>query len=261
MNKKLVAAALLGLFSSAAHAARTDVELRNNFTDYSKGFGNRRETSFGSTFDLGATAFTFTGTQGRRKFGGESFSAVRGAATVYHDWSDRLHTRTSIGLSENKPVFAARELSHDFNYKLRDNLVATVGGRVARYAGGRDVRSVSAGGTYYFGGGFVTYRYSRYDTDRLGTSNGHMATFRLKDSGGRGSTQLWLGAGTSLHDQEASLAGTRGKFRSLTLQRVQPIAGPLALSLSLGRTQYDLANAKYHGTSAMLGLSFSRARR
>lgn len=109
----------------------------------------------------------------------------------------------------------------------------------------------------YFSGGFATYRFTAYNVDRLGKSHGHLATVRIKDGKGLGSTQLWVGSGSSLHEEDILLSGREGKFRSVALSRVQPLKGPVSLTISLGRTWYNTATADYRGTKASVGLSFS----
>ena len=247
------------LFACAATAQAADnrVSLTTERADYSNDFGKRRIITAESTTDTGSTAFTVTVSHGKRTFEEESFSAVRVSGTVFHDWSDRLYTRTSFGLSSDKPVFATRELSNDVNFKLLPNTVVTVGAKHARYHDNRDAISWSAGGSWYFAGGLVSYRYSSFDVDKLGKSHGHLATVRLKDGKGRGSTQLWLGKGTSLHEQELLLEGRRGTYRSVVLQRVQPAKGPVSFTASLGRTWFDTAVTEYRGTTASVGLSYT----
>lgn len=231
--------------------------LTTELTDYSSGFGRRRETTAEYNADFGRTAFTIGASQARRKFEAESFKAVEISGTVFHDWNDRLYTRTHVALASNKPIFASRQVANDFNVKLLSNAVVTVGGKYARYYGDRDVLSWSAGGTWYFRGGFASYRYSNYDVDRLGNSHSHLASFRLKDPRGSGQTQLWLGSGTSLHEQEVLLSGRKGSYRSVALQRVQPIKGQLSLNLTVGRTWYDTSATDYRGTTASIGLNYS----
>jgi YaiO family outer membrane protein len=242
--------------AQAADLKSNKFSVSSEYTNFSGGFGKRLETSAESTTDLGKTAFTISASHGKRKYENDSFSAARLSGTVYHDWSGRFYTRTSAAVSSNKPVYATRELANDFNYKLLPNAVLTVGGKYARYYDNTDALSWSAGGTWYFASGLVTYRYTGFDVQKLGKSHGHLASFRLKDGGG--STQLWLGAGTSLHEQQLQSVGREGRYRSVAVQRVQPIKGPVALSVSINRSWYDTPGVKYRGTTASVGLTFNR---
>jgi YaiO family outer membrane protein len=244
----------LVLTAGPAWASDNSVGLSTNYTDYSKAFGSRRESAAESTTKLGSTSFTLGVTQGRRKYADESYSAVRVSGTVYQNWTDRLYTRTYGSLSSDKPVFATREIGTDLNLKLLSATVATLGAKAARYSGRRDAWAWSLGATQYFRGGFATYRFTQYDVERLGKTRGHMATVRVKDGAGAGATQLWLGTGNSLHE-ELFTADRRGKFRTVAIQRVQPIKGPVALTLSVGRTWYDTSAADYRGTRLSLGLT------
>jgi YaiO family outer membrane protein len=261
----LIGFALLGSASAASAAPAPDrprikmvdpkILLSAQYTTFTDGFGSRRQTSAEYSADFGRTSITLNATQARRKFATESFSAVEVSGTVFHDWSDKLYTRTHVALSSDKPVFASRQLATDLNLKLIPSTVLTVGGKYARYHGNRDVYSWSAGGTWYFGDGSVAYRFTLSDVDKLGKSHSHLATIRLKDPRGSGLTQLWLASGTSLHEQEVLLSGDKGSFKSIALQRVQPIAGPIALNLTLGRAWYDTGSTDYQGTTASIGLA------
>lgn len=243
--------------ATLANAADPKIIVATEHTDYSGGFGKRMETSVESSMDIGNTGFSVNVAHGRREVGGDRFKALRLGGVVYRDWSDKFYTRTTMGISSNKPVFATRELANDFNYKLLPNAVATVGAKHARYHGGIDVLTLSAGASWYFKGGFASYRFSSFDVDKAGKGHGHLASFRLKDPRGAGYTQLWAGIGSSLHEQQIYLADSKGKYRSVALQRVQPVAGPVAVSLSLGRTWYDTPATDYRGTTASVGLVLS----
>jgi YaiO family outer membrane protein len=229
--------------------------LSTQYTHFTDGFGKRRQTGAHYSVDFGKTAFTIGASQTKRTFATETFKAVELSGTLYHDWNDRIYTRTSAAISADKPVYASRQIANDFNFKVMPQAILTVGGKYARYFGNRDVLSWSAGGSYYFGGGFASYRFTAYDVDKLGSSHSHLATFRVNDPRGSGQTQLWLGAGTSLHEQEVLLSGQKGSYKSVALQRIQPVSGDLSLSLTLGRTWYDTTN-DYRGTNASIGLNY-----
>jgi YaiO family outer membrane protein len=250
---------LLAPLLAAASAAPADLNLRmtTEATNFSKDFGKRRETTLESTFDLGATKLVMGGSHGRRSYADESYSGYQAKGTAYHDWTDRLSSKTSIGAASNSPVFARRELAQDFSYKLLPNTLVTVGARYANYFGDTDVISWSAGASWYFRGGFASYRFSRHDVDKLGNGVGHLATIRLRDPNGSGHTQAWLSAGTTLHEGEAIGLGNRGNYRGVHVQRVQPIAGPIGVSMGVGRTWYETNAAQYHGTQATIGLAVS----
>lgn len=246
------------LFACPAAAQAADKYwVGSEFTTYSNGFGSRRETTAQSSFDLGRTVFTIGATQGTRKFASGSSSAARVAGSVSHDWTDRFYTRTTFTLSSNKPVFATREVGTDFNYKVTRSTVVTAGVKQSRYFGNRDAFAWSAGGSWHFSRGMLSYRYTNYDIQNLGSSNGHVASLRFNDAKAGGSTQLWLSAGSSLQEQELALAGSRGSYRSIALQRVQPIKGPVSLQIAVGNTWYRTPGADYRGTKASIGLAFT----
>jgi YaiO family outer membrane protein len=253
----LLVAPLLLLCAAGANAADSRFSLTTERTNYSGAFGKRQEMAVESSTDFGRTTLVLGATHGHRDFTGESFSAVQISGILYHDWSNRLFTRTSVAAASNKPVFATREFGQDINYKFLSNTIVTVGAKYARYYGDRQARSLSVGGTQYFGGGLLSYRYSAFDLGKFGRSHSHLASFRIKDGKGGGSTQLWLGAGTAVHELQLLPNISAGKYRSVTLQRVQPITGPVALNVAIGRTWYDTPAAKYHGTVGSVGLTFT----
>ncbi|MGH8524210.1 MAG: YaiO family outer membrane beta-barrel protein [Gammaproteobacteria bacterium] len=257
---KLLCVPFLLFCAASASAADNRYSLTSERTDYSGSFGKRQETTVESTTGFGDTSFVVGVSHAKRDFNTDSFSALQLSGTVYHDWSDRLYTRSSVTAASNKPVFATREFAQDINYKILSNTVVTVGGKYARYYGDRQARSLSVGGTQYFGGGYVSYRYSAFDLGKLGRSHSHLATFRLKDGKGAGSTQLWLGMGTALHELQLQPGLSTGKSRGITLQRVQPIKGPVAFNIAIGRAWYDTPAGKYHGTLASIGLTLTSRR-
>ena len=242
----------------APPATGTKITLSNEITDFSGPFGKRRETTLESSFDLGRTTLVLSGSHATRKFEGESFKGLQLGAIAFHDWTDRFSSRTTVTLADKSPAFARTELAHDISYKLIPNALLTVGGKYARYDGNVDVKSLFAGGSLYFRGGFATYRLGVHDVDNRGHQFSHLASFRLKDPKGSGQSQLWLAAGTALQEQEVLAAGRKGKYRGFHLQRVQPIAGPVALSFGLGRTWYDTPASNYHGTKATVGITLTR---
>lgn len=252
-----IGAPLILMCAATAQAADGKLLLSNERMNYTGSYGKLQETSLVSSSDLGATAFSLGATYGKRDFGTGSASAVRFTGTLYHDFGERFFTRTSIAASNSKPVFATREFAQDLNFKPLRNAVLTVGGKYARYFDNREALSWSAGGTYYFGRGLATYRFSSFDVTRLGKSRGHLGTIRIKDGSGAGSTQLWLGSGTSLHDQLQLRVTPEGKYRSAAIQRVQPLNGSLGLNVALGRTWYQTSSGRYNGTSLTVGLTVS----
>lgn len=252
----ILAPALLSCTVSA-NAANTKVAVATEQTNYSGALGKRVENSVETTTDLGNTGFTISVSHGKRDVGNERFKSLRLGGVVYHDWSDKFYTRTTLGASSDKPVFATRELATDFNYKLLPNTVVTIGAKYARYHQGRDVVSWSAGASWYFKRGLATYRLTASEADKSGRGVAHLATVRLKDSKGAGYSQLWAATGSSLQDSDILLGPDKSKFRGLTLQRVQPLKGPVALHVSAGRNWYETAAHDYKGTTGSIGLAIS----
>lgn len=243
-------------FDLKAIAASVDGE----YLSYSSGFGSRRIVNATSKTDFGATDLTLGISQGERKAEGESHNAVRGSATLVHNWSSRVSTRTTARLSTNSPVFASRELAQDISYALPSGTVATIGGRYSRYYGGRDALSWSVGAAQYFRDGFISYRLTAYDIDRIGNSVGHVVSAKLSDP--YGSTQLWVGhSNGAAIDSDDLLISDKGKFTEVTLRRTQKVKGGLAFTAGVKQNWYRTDLAKFNGTGFHLGLAYLPAGR
>lgn len=256
-----VAAAAQGTPSESppAGGTRSSGQVLLEYTDFSNSFGQRKVGTLEYDLDFGGTHMALTASQGQREYVGQTFNATRGGVAVTHDWSERFYTRTAVSVSTNDPVFPLVEAQQEFNFRVTPELVLQAGGRYSRYYGGRDAISWSAGATYYFRGGSVSYRYTGYDVEGLGTTAGHTASIRLDDPGhGRGFTQAWFGAGNNVQEYEALPQLFRGHYYSVALRRVQPLTELLALNLGVTQAWYDTGLTKYEGTTVRLGLGINR---
>ncbi len=243
--------------ATPANATESTVEATLEYTDFTGDFGEREVGTLQYDMDFGDTTVVLTGSQGRREFEDSTFHATRGSVAVYHDWTDWFSTRTSAAVATDDPVFPTLEFAQDLNFEVAPNLVLLAGGKYTRYFGDRDAWSWSGGATYYFRGGFVSYRYTGYDVEGLGNTHGHLASLRLNDPRGRGFTQFWLGAGTAVQEYEALPDVFEGDYRSVAVRRVQPLTDSLALNVAASHAWYDTGLIDYEGTTVRLGLSFS----
>ncbi len=228
--------------------------LDGEYLSYSGPYGSRRIINGTSRVDLGKTNVSIGVANGQRKAGDDKFNATRATVAVAHDWTKRISTRTSVSISSDKPVFVNREFLQEVSYKPLPSTVLTLGGKYSRYYGGVDALSWSAGVAQYFGGGSVSYRFSTYDVQHIGRTTGHLVSLKLKDN--LGSSQLWLGHGTALHDATWLASPEKGEFSSMELRRIQPIGGGVGLMLGVNRAWYKTDSANFHSTGARLGLVF-----
>lgn len=245
----------------AAHKApaigRISSSVRLEYTDFSKLYGDRAVLTADSRLGAGqATRFYFSVAEGQRRGGGVTTRSTSGTVAVDHDWSDRLSSRTSAGLATNGALFAKQQLGQDISYKLGGGLVATLGGKYSSYGNGNDVATWSAGAAYYLRGATLSYRYSLIASNRFGRSGAHQASIRIKDPGGSGSTQLWVGHGSSLYEVDLPRSAN-GRFTSLALQRSQPIDDGIALNIGVNRAWYRTPTGRYSGSGVVAGLSFA----
>lgn len=258
MKHLVCAAAIFAALTGTANAAETTVNGTVEYTDFSGDYGNRVVGELIGSAKWDSTTLVLDLAHGRREYADEDFSGTRFGATVYHDWSERLYTQTSVALATNSPLFPSHRLKQDVNLKIGRNVVASAGIGHNRYYGGRDAVTWTAGGSYYFNGGFVSYRYSGYDVEDLGNTHGHLGTVRINDSRGRGQTQLWLGTGTAVHELEVLPTLSKGRLTSVALRRLQPLNDNLALDLTVGHSWYDIGEADYRGTSIRVGFTLFR---
>jgi len=241
----------------AAEPQQSNAEITLEYADFTRGYGERQVATLEYNMDFGDTTVVLSGSQGRREFEDETFNATRGSVAVYHDWSDHFYTRTSAAIATEDPVFPTVGLAHDFNLRVTSNVVLLAGPRYYRYFGGRDAISWVAGATYYFNGGFASYRYTGFGVEGLDTTHGHTISVRINDPRGGGFTQAWAGAGSAVQEYDALPDLFRGNYRSLSVRRFQPLSGRFALNLGLSHNWYDTGLVDYQGTTARVGLRFS----
>jgi YaiO family outer membrane protein len=239
-----------------ASGTRHSVEISAESQDFSKGYGSLRSVKLEYRVDFADTTVTFSPTIGERRVSGSGVTAVGFAATVYHDWSDTISTRTRAFIAEDRPVFASVDLAQDVSVKLADKTVATVGGRWARYFGNQDVYFVSGGLRQYFKGGSVAYRLTWVKPEGRDAFLAQLATLTLNDGRGSGKTQLWLNYGGASFDRTID-SSFSGKDYGGLVQRLQPIDKTLSLSLSAGIESYARPAGRVEGTKLGLGLQFS----
>jgi YaiO family outer membrane protein len=247
---------LLSFGVMASPTVAAPLNLNVDHTSYTGGRGTRTISTADAVARMSEDTklyLIFSG--GERRAAGNRSRSVRIGGTLRHDWTSRLSTNVSAAAASNGQIFARNEFAGDVSYKVTNAIVATAGGKYASYLGGDHVTSWS-GGIGYYGRGFTaTYKYSLLDSRLLGQSHAHLASFRLKDPGGSGATQLWLGQGSSLYDIVPQQSARAGKFKSVTLRREQPVAGGVKLNVGLNRTWYRTPTGNYRGTGLLAGVS------
>jgi YaiO family outer membrane protein len=251
------AAAVAGLFNAVpvlAQSAQT-VTATAETDEYSDGYGSLRSLKLEYKVVDEGTTVLFTPAIGERRAGGLSDTAVGGGATIYHDWSSRFSTRASAFVAENAPVFANTDLALDATAKVGPETTVTVGGRYARYFGGKEVTFVSAGVRQYFRFGSVAYRLTRVDPEGRDPFLAHLFNVSLKDGQGNGKTQLWLSTGDASITRVQTPANFSGKDYAATLQRVQPISGKLNLVPQVGYSSYARPGNRVGAVSLGLGVA------
>lgn len=244
--------------SATAYAGIEKTTVSIEHVDYSEGHGQRNVANLEAVGSFNATTIVVSAAAGKRDYGNDvAFSGSRFRAVSYHDWHPKLSTRTAVSLSTDDPVFVNREAVHDFNLKVVPDTVLTIGGRYSNYYGDISVAGLSVGATYYVDRLSASYRYTGYRRSSGASSHGNVASLRLKDDAGSGSTQLWLGKGTSVHEYEWLSELQDGKLKSATFRRVQPLPQKWALDASVGKIWYETPATKFVGVSAQIGATLA----
>jgi len=250
-------AAAACLFHSAPLLAQVSqtVTATAESDEYSDGYGSLRSIKLEYKRVDEGTTVVFTPAVGERRAAGLSETAVGGGAAIYHDWSPVISTRVSAFFAEDAPVFAQRDLALDLTAKVGGNTTLTVGGRYARYFGGKDVTFVSAGVRQYFRFGSVAYRLTRVDAEGRDAYLAHLFNISVKDARGEGRTQLWLSAGEASLSRVQMPVDFSGKDYAATLQRVQPVGGKLNIIPTLGYSSYARPGDRVEAVNLGLGLA------
>jgi len=223
--------------------------------DFSDGYGSLRSVTleYKAVLDDDTTVLV-SPVVGQRRTASMEESAVGGGATVYHDWSGTVSTRTQAFVAEDEPVFANLDLSQDVTVKVASQTTVTVGGRWARYFGGKEVTFLSVGARQYFKGGSVAYRLSRIDPEGGRAFLAHLLNLTLDDPHGAGKTRLWLGTGAASLERSQLEDSFTGHDWSGLVQRAQPLTGKLALIGSAGVSTYARPGDDITSTTIGLGL-------
>jgi YaiO family outer membrane protein len=252
----IAAFACLGAMPAAAQS--DTVTASGETQEFSDGFGSLRTVQLEYKHVEADTTVVVTPTYGERRGAGAKETALGGGVQVYHDWSDAVSTRTALFVSEDAPVFAHYDVAQDVTVKVADRTPVTVGGRYARYFGGRDVATLSGGVRQYFSFGSLAYRASWVDPEGRDGYLAHLVNLTVNDpGGGAGRTRLWLSAG------EASLTTAQvpdnfsGDDYAAVVQRIQPITARLALVPTVGYSSYDRPAGRVDALSLGLGIALT----
>lgn len=256
LPRALVCALMLSAIP-AVHAAVESITAQAEHADYDSARGDREVFGVNVTGRTGDSRWQVGIAHGQRDFGDTAFNGTQVGASLHHDWSRRIASRTNARVSNDSPVFANREFTQDVKLKLVRNAVFNVGGRYAEYYGGTYVAGWSVGAEYYLPRVTAIYRHSRHTLSNGGKGYGNTLSLRLKDAHGRGSTQLWVGNGTSAYAPDMDPLLLRdNRSTSVFLRRSQPMGDHLMLNLGVGKTWHETANNRFDSISSQLGLGY-----
>lgn len=257
LTRRTLMCALVLAAAPCAHAGVESISTQVDHVDYDQARGSRDVAGAAVAGRIGDTRWQMEAAHGHRDFGDNAFSGTRMGASLHHDWSRYLSTRTSATFSDDSPVFANRDVSQDLMFKVLPNTVLSIGGRYAEYYGNTYLSGWSAGAQYYFPRVSASYRYSRHHLSSGGSGHGNTLMLRLQDAQGGGSSQLWLGSGTSAYVPDMDpllLRDTRSK--SVFLRRNQPLGEHLTLNVGVGKAWHETTFERFSGVSSHVGLGY-----
>lgn len=257
MTRGVLSCALTLAAVSSAHAGVDKVSAQFDHSDYSNGYGKRDVFGVDVAGRAADSRWHVGLAHGERDYGGAAYRGTRVQGALHHDWNTQLSTRTAAVVSDNNPVFVNREIAHDFNLKVIPNTLLTVGGKYAEYRGNTYVSAWSAGASYYFPRVTATYRYSKHHLSSGTGGHGNTLSLRLKDAQGNGSTQLWLGDGTSAYAAELDPLLLREHASTrVFLRRNQPLGQHLMLNAGIGKAWHKTRVDRFSSINSHVGLGY-----
>ncbi len=230
--------------------------VNGEYLSFSGDYGSRRVVDGQTRIDVGENKLVLGIAQGMRKADGHRAHSVKLSGAFVRDWTPSLSTRTAVSISRSTPVFVNREIAQDVSLRVLGGTVLTVGGRHARYFGDVEALSLSAGATQYFKGGLLSYRFSSFDLGRFGKGVGHLASVKLRDH--YGSSQVWFGRGSAMHDADWLVRPGRGRHTSVELGRSHRLVEGVDLSIALRRSFFKTETAKFSGAGARVGITLRK---
>lgn len=220
---------------------------------YGKGRGDVNTASLEYKIDLGATAITLNPTAAVRGVPGPDIGTIGAGLGIWHDWTPSLSTRTSLAVAGNDGILPFLDVTQDVSVEVAKTVIATIGGRYARFQG-RDVLFASAGARKYFSRGSVSYRLTHVEPARAKNFFAHLVNVSLNDEAGRGKTSLWLSYGGNADARTPIDPAFSGHDWGVTIQRVQPVSRRFALISRAGYESYDRIGGRIASPSVALGI-------
>jgi YaiO family outer membrane protein len=252
----LAALLTLSCLPVAVHAwDLKSISLQHELTDYSGQRGDRSVSQAKLDWETGRHTVILDLAHGRRDYGGDVHHGERAAVIAHHVWSRRWSSRSLLASGSDDAVFANRQVGQRVNYKVGRSLVLHGGATWSSYHGHAHALAWQGAASFYRGSWVASARYTYYDVSNRDDGHGYLVSLRRRDAAGVGSTQLWLGRGTSAFEYVAGAELRDQHSKAISLRRVQPLSGELRLHLSVGRAWNESSGQHYHGTTGSVGLS------
>ncbi|MGZ0028616.1 YaiO family outer membrane beta-barrel protein [Stenotrophomonas sp. S4] len=251
----LLCALLLAV--SSAHAGIDRVSVQLDHADYTDGFGKRDVQTVDVAGRSGDSRWHLGLAHGERDYGSKRFSGNRVQGSLHQRWGRRFSTRTAFTASNDDPVFVNRQVNQDLQWHVAPQTVLSVGGKYAQYHAGAYVSGWSVGAAHYFPRVTASLRHERHRQSNGPDGHGTTLSLRLKDAQGRGSTQLWLGSGTSGYTADADpLLLREHDARRAFVRRSQPLGEHLVLDMGIGKTWHKTRLDRFQSVQSHLGLGY-----
>ncbi len=260
MNKQLLyCVAILAYPTLLMANENKQITIGYEHRDFSQGRGssNIGHIEFKNKFTNGAVVADIAG--GERDFGKhQQFDGVKGKVDVYYTWNNYLSTRTGITLSNNNPAFVDEEYLQEFTVKVLDNVTMLAGAKYAKYHDNTELKAYSAGVSVYTKRLVYSYKYTDYNSSKTKNGYGNLASVKLKDQTGSGSTQLWVSQGKNAHLYDwLPDASVKKDSKGVSIRRVQPITDSVSVAVSIGKNWYKTPDYKYHNTEGKLDVIYT----
>jgi len=257
ITRGVLLCALILASLESAHADMYAVSAQFDHNDYREGYGSRNVFGVEAAGRAGHNRWHLGAAHGERDYGNASYGGTRLNGSLHRQWSGVFSTRTAVALSNDNPVFVNHEITQDLHYKVMGKALLTASGRYAEYYNHSYVSAWSVGASYYFPRVTASYRYSKHKLSNGPGGDGSTLSLRLKDAQGRGSSQVWVGTGTSTYSANVDpLLLRENESSSVFLRRNQPIGEHLMLNFGLGKTWHKTRVDRFTSLNSHLGLGY-----
>jgi YaiO family outer membrane protein len=193
---------------------------------------------------------------GERRLKGDSRRSQALGFTLQTKLARGIISRTQFARGNPGPLFAKIAVGEELAVALGRGEVRA-GGRVSRYDGNVDVRSLHTGLSQEFAEVKLDYAFALYAPTET-TPRGLLHRLEVVRKDDFGATHLQLGTGNSLHEHDWRPGKVWGSYRNVALKRKQKVARHMAVEVGAGWTSFVRPKERYGAAKFSAGLVLSR---